>query len=342
MSREVRSLHRQRGVALIVAILLVALGTIIAAAMAYNNAMTERRTAATFDFDQALLYAQGAEAFAAYGLKQQLRSDATYTYPAQSWGQHMPPQEVAPGVTMEAWLEDLQGRFNVNSLVDPNTDQVNPIAYAVFRQLLVSRHLDVKWAPYLVDWIDSNTIPMYPEGAEDSVYMEANPPYRTSNRPITSASELMALPGFTRADFDAISPYIVALPPGVPLNVCSAAPLVLDAFLGVQQFSVDTQFDQNRATAGGCFPKLSDFMAAYNGTKHSYPNPNPTSPQVGGIGGGGSQPQTIQPLLDQKSSWFRLTTVVESGSTEFTIYSLLYLDRNTGMVRPVMRSFTPD
>jgi type II secretory pathway component PulK len=151
----------------------------------------------------------------------------------------------------------------------------------------------------------------------------------------------MALPGFTRADFDAISPYIVALPPGVPLNVCSAPPLVLDAYLGAQQFSIDSQFNQNRATAGGCWPKKSDFMAAYNSTKHSYPNPNPFNTLAGGAGGG-QQPPDIQTLLDQKSSWFRLTTVVESGSTEFTVYSLLYLDRNTGMVRPVMRSFTPN
>ena len=50
--------------------LLVALGTIIAAAVAYDNAMTARRATATFAFDQALLIAEGAEALAAYGLRQ--------------------------------------------------------------------------------------------------------------------------------------------------------------------------------------------------------------------------------------------------------------------------------
>ena len=64
---------RQRGVALLVAILLVAFGTIIAAAMAYNNAMTARRAAATFGFDQAMLVTEGAEALAAEGLKIGLR-----------------------------------------------------------------------------------------------------------------------------------------------------------------------------------------------------------------------------------------------------------------------------
>ena len=60
---------RQRGIAMLVAILLVALGTIIAAAVAYESAMTARRSTATLSFDEALLVSEGAEALAAYGLK---------------------------------------------------------------------------------------------------------------------------------------------------------------------------------------------------------------------------------------------------------------------------------
>ena len=71
----------QRGIALLVAILLVALGTIIAAAVAYENAMSARRGTATYAFDQALLIAQGAEALAAYGLRQIRQNDKDHTYP---------------------------------------------------------------------------------------------------------------------------------------------------------------------------------------------------------------------------------------------------------------------
>ena len=48
---------RQRGIAMLVAILLVALGTIIAAAVAYDSAMTARRGAATLSFDDAAVSA---------------------------------------------------------------------------------------------------------------------------------------------------------------------------------------------------------------------------------------------------------------------------------------------
>jgi hypothetical protein len=54
---------------MLVAILLVALGTILAAAVAYESAMNARRGTATISFDEALLVGQGAEALAAYGLR---------------------------------------------------------------------------------------------------------------------------------------------------------------------------------------------------------------------------------------------------------------------------------
>ena len=41
----------------------------MAAAVAYENAMSARRGSATFDFDEALLVGEGAEALAAYGLR---------------------------------------------------------------------------------------------------------------------------------------------------------------------------------------------------------------------------------------------------------------------------------
>ena len=71
--------------ALIVAILLVALGTMVAATVAYENAMTARRGSGTFAFDQSILVAQGAEALAAYGLRTLRQSDPQHTYPGQGW-----------------------------------------------------------------------------------------------------------------------------------------------------------------------------------------------------------------------------------------------------------------
>ena len=340
------SRRRQQGVALLVAILLVALGTIIAAAMAYNNAMTARRAAATVSFDQALLVAEGAEALAAYGLQQQAKQNQTYIAPDQSWAQPLPPTEVVPGVTLEAYLQDLQGRFNINNLVEVDGETPNTTAIQAFQRLLTMLNLDPKWANYLVDWIDKDTTPMFPDGAEDSVYMEMNPPYRTPNLPITSTSELLALPGFTRADFDRLAPHIVALPLGVQINTCSADPWVLDALQGHVQFSADPQqFEKDREAQGGCFPTPQLLTQAAGDIPAGGGGGGIGGTGTGGIGGtggsGGRGSQTLASMLTEKSSWFRLTSFVTLGSAEFSVYTVLYQD-STGMARPVMRSFTPD
>lgn len=331
------SRRQQRGVALLVAILLVALGTIIAAAMAYSNAMTARRAAATFGFDQALLVAQGAEALAAYGLMQQAKMSSPYIGPGQAWSQPLPPTEVAPGVTLEASMEDLQGRFNINNLVNNDGETPNPTAIAVFQRLLQRLGMDPKWAYFVVDWIDQDSTPMSPDGAEDSVYMEMDPPYRTPNLPVTSTSELMALPGFTRADFDRLAPHIVALPIGTKVNICSADPYVLDALTGVEQFSQmdPVQFAKDRHDANGCFPPpgtIKVSTANVTGGTGSLGSATPTP--------NGTQQTTPQDLIGQTSTWFRLSSFITVGSSEFSVYTVLYQD-TTG-VRPMMRSFTPD
>jgi len=317
--RERPPASAQRGVALLVAILLVAFGTILAAAIAYENAMTFRRGAATYAFDQALLVQEGAEALAAYGLRLAQKSDPQHTYASQGWGQPVGPLEVVPGVMLAAQLEDLQGRFNLNNLVRQD-GTADPVQVTAFQQLLVMLGLEPKWAGYMVDWIDRGTDPSIPDGAEDSVYMGQTPPYRTPNRYITSASELLALPGFGRDRYLALAPYVTALPYGAKLNVCTAKPQVLDAYLGHGDFSSDVQgLAKHRAAATACFPMLSDYQPAADPATWS----------------------KIAPKLQMTSSYFRLQSFITIGSTEFNLYSLLLQDP-TGQVRPVLRTYTPD
>jgi hypothetical protein len=109
--------------------------------------------------------------------------------------------------------------------------------------------------------------------------------------------------------------------------VCSAAPKLLDALAGHVEYSADPrQFEKDRQDAGTCKPTQREFLQA-----------------AGNIVGGNSQnaQSELAGLVVQKSAWFRLTTFVNIGSAEFSVYTLLFQDQ-TGMVRPIMRSFTPD
>ncbi|HEY0341699.1 MAG TPA: type II secretion system minor pseudopilin GspK, partial [Steroidobacteraceae bacterium] len=339
---------RQRGIALLVAILLVALGTMIAAAIAYENAMTARRGAATLALDESVLIGEAAETLAAYGLREVWKSDKQNTYIGQGWDKPVGPVEVVPDVMLTASLEDLSGRFNLNSLVNSADGSVNQTAFAAFQQLLASLQIEPKWAGYIVDWIDHDIVPQNPDGAEDSVYMGQAPPYRTPNMYITSASELLALPGFGHERYAKLAPYVVALPIDAKLNICTAPGVVLDAFTpNRQEYGVDAAgLQKNRESAGACFPTLQQFQQAIAISAPAKPQAPTTSPKTGGTsvgpnGSGGSGGSGGEVQFATNSSYFRLTSFVTIGTTEFNLYSLMYQDA-TGSVRPLLRSYTPD
>jgi len=319
--REAASVHRQRGVALLLAILLVAIATILAVAIGYGSAMSARRGAAAIAFDEGLLVAEAAEAFAAYGLRADLQAGTDYDYPGEAWAKPVGPIEVAPGVQLEASLEDMQGRFNLNSLVGTNgvTDAESVL---IFGRLLQMVGLEPKWAQLMADWIDSDTTPGFPDGAEDNFYTSQNPPYRTPNALITSSTELLALPGFGRDRFLKIAPYVTALPQDATINICSASGFLLDAMIeGRVEFGSDPKkLATSRQSA--CFPKLTDYVASFGGDK-------------GGL-------DKIGKRIGQKSHYFRLTSIVSIGTAQFALYSLLLRDEAAKTVRPIQRSFVAD
>jgi general secretion pathway protein K len=310
---------RQRGIALITAILLVALATILAATIGYENAMTARRGTATFAFDQSVEVAKAAEAIAAYALRAVRQQNHTATYPAQPWAMPYGPVDLVPGVTLEAWLEDTQGRFNLNNLANAdgstNNDQM-----LVLENLLTILGLEPKWAPMMADWIDSDTVPNNPDGAEDSVYLSQMPPYRAANMFITSASEILALPGFGRDRYLKLAPFITALPQGTTINLCSARLEVLNALgpPGSTNYSDPNSLAKSRAE--GCFPSLQEFDAAFSDA---------------------SAKQTANGMVTSLSNYFTLTSIVTIGSTQFALYSLLHQEGDM-RVRPIQRSFTAD
>ena len=107
---------RQKGVALLVAIVIFAVATTVAAAITYNKAMAARRAAATFTMEQALQAGMAAEALAAVALENDGGKPKTEL--TQDWAQVQPPLEIeGTGIWVQAQVEDLQGRFNLNSVV---------------------------------------------------------------------------------------------------------------------------------------------------------------------------------------------------------------------------------
>ena len=162
--------------------------------------------------------------------------------------------------------------------------------------------------------------PGSPDGAEDQIYTSQTPPYRTGNWPMMSPSELMNLPGFGADRYRKIAPYVTALPTATPtINICTAPALVLESL----SENLSGEYSRNpevmaSARKTGCFPERATLK------QHSRQR----------------RPAKLAPRhFDTKSSYFRLTTRVTLGTTEFTLYSLLYAGPQGGKVTPLLRSF---
>lgn len=317
---RLRTARKQRGVALITAVLIVALATILAVNVGFNGFLDQRRSATRYALDQAFQVAIGAEAWAADTLRKDAANNNKQDHLAEEWATPIPPIPIEGG-EVAGFLEDMQGRFNLNNLVMRDGGQLVPDPRAVRRleRLLEILELEPKWAGIIADWIDSDAQAGFPDGAEDSIYTSRTPPYRTADMPITRTSELLALVDFGLERYRRLEPFVTALPIGTPLNVCTAAPEVLDAYTeGQRQFKLGRD-NVRELRKERCHPTLQEFESSLT----------PDERQELIQGG----------LVGERSDYFRSTVWVTIGTTHFTLYSLLYRTDRTNLVRPILRSF---
>ena len=89
---------RQRGVAILTAMLVVTIGTIIAVNLMWQATLDLRRTEAALAADQGLMYVQGAEAWAADILRQDQVDSPDSDHLGEQWATELPPLPVDGGV----------------------------------------------------------------------------------------------------------------------------------------------------------------------------------------------------------------------------------------------------
>jgi general secretion pathway protein K len=299
---------RQRGVALITAIVLVAIATVLAVHVGTQAALDLRRTAGLVSLDQGWHVALGAEAWAAEVLREDDETDDDVDHPGEAWARPLPALPVDGG-ELRGSLEDMQGRFNLNTLVTESGEPNGP-AIELFQRLLVAAGANPRWANLTADWIDPDTQPEF-DGAEDGTYLSQNPPYRAANNYVTTTTELMALPGMTAEEFARIRPYVSALPIAAhEINLCTAkAPLLQALADGAMDFGDAELLTSNRRD--GCYPTTAMLEPLVD--------------------------EELRQNISESSNWFRAVTAVRIGTSEITLYSLI--ERNgAGGVRTYLRS----
>jgi len=143
--------RNSRGVALITALLLVALITVSVTAMSGDKNEGERND-----------------------------SDSTEDF----WAESLPPVPV-DGATVEGCIIDLNGKFNLNNLVDEEGKPAE-IEFEQLKLLLAALNIDSAKADAIRDWIDRDLDATGAQGAEDDFYTGQTPPYRAANGDMVS------------------------------------------------------------------------------------------------------------------------------------------------------------
>jgi general secretion pathway protein K len=322
---------RQRGAALVVAMLVFALATALVVAMKSEFTRFYQRSANTLLEEQAQAYLRGAEDLAGMVLLLDYDNDKANGQARDDlkevWNPEEPKSYPLDDIGwMSGKLEDLQGRFNLNLLAErvapnpasPATSRFTAAQKQFIRLLQavgeqpISEQEAIMITESVSDWLDADPTPSQ-DGAEDEYYSAQAPAYRAGNRKMSSVSELRAVAHMTPQIYQDLVPWVTVLPEGTKLNIHTAPAMVLRTInadddlspLSVQEgealeaYRLDKGFaDKNDFLDNPVFAQKKDRMAG------------------------------IMQQLDQYTNYFLLEATVEVAGRNMRLYSVLERSNN--------------
>lgn len=249
---------KQRGVALVTAMFVVAIVATLSAFLAVSQQVWLRQAQNLADLGQADGISRGAIQLAGVALVYDAKNTQIDTL-AEEWNKPVVLPVEGGFVTIE--VKDAQSRFNLNNIVTGTAGNrvVNPPEASVFEQLLIDLDLDVSLKYALIDWLDGDSTVDPGGGAEDLDYINQPTPYRTANGPLESVDELKRIKGFTPDVIDKLREHVVALPTdkgGVPLNINTAELGAVAAVMRVPRSAIETAIGTDSARK---FATTTDF-----------------------------------------------------------------------------------
>ncbi|MDP7591415.1 MAG: type II secretion system minor pseudopilin GspK [Litorilituus sp.] len=246
------SFQKQRGVALITVMLIVAMCVVIASQMTNRLQIQMQRTTNINSNQQAYWYAMGAEAFTKRVLITAFKGDENVTHLGQTWAQGETTYPVDFGeITGE--IIDLQSCLNLNALralpdnSNNNTQKVSQTkvpARLALESLIINLELEgvsqfeaESMADALSDWLDEDSRISSAGGAEDDDYASREFPYLAANNYLANVNELRIVEHFTPEVIHALMPYVCVIPNSeqhkININTLDAEqPALLEALLG--------------------------------------------------------------------------------------------------------------
>jgi len=279
------TLRRDRGVALIMSVVVISLLTLIVVEFAYevrvdaalaNNALLD-------------LQAEYAARSAVNMIKAALRDDlhpecelrrggtcadsldepwAMWVAPPQGpAGRVMEPIEIGDAVVyLNVWDED--GKINLNNLInskepfgmgrDGGLDlEVRQQMIRLYQQL----GLDPMLVYVLADWIDNDVVPRVEVGSESDYYQTLDVPYMCKDTGLDSIDEVLLIHGYDRTIRSVLQPNVTVYGAKSKINVNTASRFVLDSVFRDQNAYLVDEVLRVRETEAYTSRTLNELLA---------------------------------------------------------------------------------
>jgi general secretion pathway protein K len=291
----------QHGAAIITALLIVVIVATVAFTLLAQQSESLTRVARATERTQLILHANTTLEWARTALLLQQRN-TTYISLSQPWAQGLVARPIETATAVGA-LRDAQSKFNVNNLIDASGKR-READVEIFTRLLAALKLDSAIANALVDWLDSDDDVTNAGGAENGYYWNLRPAYRAPNRAITTIDEIRRVKGIDDDTFNALIPYITALPTlnieRTRINVNTTSNQLLQAVFNTASAEDVTELLRRRELPYSTIEDLKERNKTF-------------------------KPATIDAFLDTKSRYFEASLAITGEVAQVRLSALLQL-----------------
>src|SRR5713101_7256966 len=222
--------RRERGVALLITLLTMALMTLLIVDFTTTVALGYRAAANQADELRAYYLARsGVEvgiAILGQAALAQINQRNAYDGLDQAWAQPIPPIPVEGG-TVSLSIVDEARKLDINELYNPQSNAANENFEPIVARLLSNIGVSTDLIPVMIDWLDPDSIES-PGGAEADYYLRLTPPYEPRNGAMPTIADLRMLKGVDDLTFMILSRFLTTMPEA-RINANTAPPEVLAA-----------------------------------------------------------------------------------------------------------------
>lgn len=206
--------HKQKGLALISAVMLVALVVMsVSLMMAYHRrAIVDVKI--TLEKDQVHALLSASEEKAKQLLVHELKTNKIILHP-------LTVSIITEKYTVSGKLYDLQARLNINNVNDPAFLKVWKKLLLVSNPTIGDRNIQLM-TEALKDWINEN-----PVKTSDSYYLHKRVPYHSAHQALVDINELLLVHYFNLPIYKTLLNYVSVLPVATRININTAGPVIL-------------------------------------------------------------------------------------------------------------------